>query len=447
MANENIEDVIKKVILGEGFLAENAEEQEITEDEDTSDEGELYEEELDEAKDEDESEDEESEDEESEDEESEDEEEEEEDSEEEDSKGKKKMPAFLKGKFGKKGKSEEVKEYAEMQPTGMTTTHSSSSPASPIKKKVKPGMATKKPMKMAEAASDYASTEITHDVNKKGAKIAEPTGDNSGKNQATIKAKPSAAKAEAKYPEVGQGKKKEVKEDIDALFSGQELSEDFKTSAATLFEAHLNERVREIEEEVQAKYESLLEQHTVAVTEELVERIDDYLNYVVEEWMQENRLAVEQGLRTEITENFISNLRGLFAESYIEVPEEKLDLFESTVEEVESLDGELQEQVEKNIELSEEVEQLKCEIVFREIAEGLADTDVEKLRRLAEDLDFDTVEQFAEKVAVLRENIENIGTVAEEAAEEESLEESYEETSEASPLVEAFVRSMGKREE
>lgn len=394
MANEKIEDVIKKVILGEGFLAENAEEQEITEGEDTSDEEAIAEEiveeeELEEAKDE-----------ESEEEEEEDEEEEEEEDE-EDSKGKKKMPAFLKGKFGKKKE------------------------------------------KVEEAASDYASDKMYKTANGKTAQIAEPTGDNSGKNKATIKPKPSAAKAETKIPEV----KPTVKEDISALFNGQELSEDFKASAATLFEAHLNERTRQIEEEVQAKYESLLEQHTVAVTEELVERIDDYLNYVVEEWMQENRLAVEQGLRTEITENFISNLRGLFAESYIEVPEEKLDLFESTVEEAEALDGELQEQVEKNIELSEEVEQLKCEIVFREIAEGLTDTDSEKLRRLAEDLEFDTVEQFAEKLAVLRENIETIGTVAEEATTEESLEESYEEATEASPLVEAYVRSMSKREE
>jgi hypothetical protein len=397
MANEKIEDVIKKVILGEGFLAENAEEQEITEGEDTSDEEaiaeeELHEEEIEEAKEE-ESEDEESEDEESED------EDEEEDSEEEDSKGKKKMPAFLKGKFGKKGKTE-----------------------------------------VEEAVSDYADKKMYQTVNGKSAEIVAPTGDASGKNQGSIKAKKSDANGKVEKP-------KAVKEDIDALFSGQELSEDFKTSAATLFEAHLNERTRQIEEEVQAQYEDLLEQHTVAVTEELVERIDDYLNYVVEEWMQENRLAVEQGLRTEITENFIGNLRSLFAESYIEVPEEKLDLFESTVEEVENLDGELQSQVEKNMELVEEVEQLKCEIVFREISEGLTDTEVEKLRRLAEDLDFDTVEQFAEKVGVLRENIESIGSVAEETAEEESLEESYEEATEASPLVEAYVRSMSKKEE
>lgn len=395
MARENIEDVIKKVILGEGFLAETAQDPDPTEDEDTSEEDassdEGFEvEEIDEAKcdaeeeDEDESEDEESEE------------------EEDEPKGKKKMPAFLKGKFGKKGKSE-----------------------------------------MEEAVSDYASTNITHDVNKKGAKIIEPTGDASGKNKGTIKAKPSAAKAETKIPEI----KPTVKEDIAAMLTGEDLSEEFKTSAATLFEAHLAERVYQIEEELKGQYEDLLEQHTVAVTEELVERIDDYLNYVVEEWMQENRLAVEKGLRTEITENFISNLKGLFTESYIEVPEDKLDLFESTVDQAEALDSELQGQVEKNMELSEEVEQLKCEIIFREISEGMTDTEVEKLRRLAEDLEFDTIEQFAEKIGVLCENIGSIGTVAEEASSEEGLEESYEDASEATPLVEAYVRSMSKSRE
>ena len=416
MARENIEDVIKKVILGEGFLAENTEDTDITEGEDTSDEDtlaeeELQEEEIEEAK------------EESEDEESED---EEDDSEEEDSKGKKKMPAFLKGKFGKKSK-EKVEEGAEINALTMTDL---------------------KGKKYVEKSDQYSSEKLYKTANGKTANIGNAIDlDHTGKaisddkyNRATIKPKASGAKGETKIPEI----KPTVKEDIVALLTGQELSEDFKTSAATLFEAHLNERTRQIEEEVQAQYETLLEQHTVAVTEELVERIDDYLNYVVEEWMQENRLAVEQGLRTEITENFIGNLRGLFAESYIEVPEEKLDLFESTVEEVETLDGELKSQVEKNMELVEEVEQLKCEIVFRQISEGLTDTEVEKLRRLAEDLDFDTVEQFAEKISVLRENIENIGTVANETATEDSLEESYEEASEASPLVEAVARSMSK---
>jgi hypothetical protein len=382
MANENIEDVIKKVILGEGFLAENPEpteepteaqegEDEVVEEEVVEEE---YEGELEEAKEEDEDE--------SEDEESEDEDEEED----------KPMKKFS---FKKK----EVK----------------------------------------EAASDFSSTEITHDVNKKGAKIAEPHNANAGKNMGTIKPKKSDAN--------GKVEKISAQESIETLFAGKELTEEFKTEAATLFEAHLAARTNEIEEEIQAKYETLLEEHTLAVTEEMVERIDEYLNYVVEEWMQENRLAVSNGLRTEITEGFIERLKGVFAESYIEIPEEKLDLFESTVEDYESLKSELDGQVAKNMEINEECEQLRCELLFREMAEGLTDTEIQKLRDLAESVEFESVEQFAEKLSVLRENIENIGTVAEETATEDSLEESYEEASEASPLIEAVVRSMSKSRE
>jgi len=381
MANENIEDVIKKVILGEGFLAENPEpteepteaqegEDEVVEEEVVEEE---YEGELEEAKEEDEDE-------------SEDEESECEDDEEEEDKPMKKFS------FKKK----EVK----------------------------------------EAASDFSSTEITHDVNKKGAKIAEPHNANAGKNMATIKPKKSDAN--------GKVEKISAQESIETLFAGKELTEEFKTEAATLFEAHLAARTNEIEEEIQAKYETLLEEHTLAVTEEMVERIDEYLNYVVEEWMQENRLAVSNGLRTEITEGFIERLKGVFAESYIEIPEEKLDLFESTVEDYESLKSELDGQVAKNMEINEECEQLRCELLFREMAEGLTDTETQKLRDLAESVEFESVEQFAEKLAVLRENIENIGSTATESAEEETLEESYEEGSESSPLMEAYLKSMSK---
>jgi hypothetical protein len=402
MANDKIEDVIRKVVLGESFMAE---EQDAVpgpgDDEDTIEDGddEFFEEEvvddeevideevLDEAKDEDEDEEEE--------EEEEDEDEEEED-EDEGKKGKGKMPAFLKSKFKKK---------------------------------------------MDEAASDYSDKKLYQTANGKGAEIPAPTGDASSKNMGTIKAKKSDAKAETKIPSVSM-----KKEDLDALFGGNELSEDFKEKAATIFEAHMNERFHAAQQELQEQYETLLEEHTAAVTEELIERIDDYLAYVVEEWMQENRLAVDKGLRTEIAEEFIGNLRNLFTESYISVPEDKTDLFDEAVEENTTLNAELSEQVQKNMALSEEVEQLQCEIVFREIAEGLTDTEVEKLRRLAEDVEFDTVDQFAEKLGVLRENIESIGTVTEgSSTNNEEISESVEDASEElSPLMEAYLRSMSK---
>ena len=401
MANEKIEDVIKKVILGENFLAENAD---STDHEQVDEEAieEEYEE-IEEAKKGEE-------DEESEDEDEEDEEED----------------------------AKEVKEYAEMQPTGMTSTHSSPSASGPVKKK-KPMAFNRKPSKMAEAASDYASPKIYMTANKKSAEVFAPTVDSNSKNLATIKPKKSDANGKVEKP------KASVKESVETLFAGKDLSEEFKTEVGTLFEAHLATRTQEIEEELQAKYSTLLEEHTLAVTEEMVGRIDEYLNYVVEEWMQENRLAVEQGLRTEITEGFIEKLRGIFAESYIEIPEEKLDLFESTVEDFENLKGELDEQVSKNMEINEENEQLRCELLFREIAEGLTDTETQKLRDLAESVEFDSVEQFAEKLAVLRENIESFsGFSITETSNEESIEESYEEESEASPLMEAYIKSMSR---
>ena len=411
MANENIEDVIKKVILGEGFLAENPEpteepteateaEEEVVEEEIVEEE---YEGELEEAKhDEDESEDEESED-----------EAEEEDADEED----KPMKKFS---FKKKG----MKEGAEINALTMTDLKG--------KKYIEKEDAYSSPSLYKAANGKTANIGNAIDLDHKGAAISDDQ-----YNRNTIKAKKSNANGKVEKPS--------MKESIETLFAGKELSEEFKSEAETLFEAHLAARVGEIEEELQAKYETLLEEHTLAVTEEMVERIDEYLNYVVEEWMQENRLAVDNGLRTEITEGFIERLKGVFAESYIEIPEEKLDLFESTVEDYESLKSELDGQVAKNMEINEECEQLRCELLFREMAEGLTDTETQKLRDLAESVEFESVEQFADKLAVLRENIENIGSTATESAEEETLEESYEEGSEdASPLMEAYLKSMSK---
>jgi hypothetical protein len=409
MANENIEDVIKKVILGEGFLAENPEPtEEPTEAQEGEDEvfeeevvEEEYEGELEEAKEEDEDE--------SEDEESEDEDEEEED---------KPMKKFS----FKKGKKD-IEEGAEVDAMSMTDLKG--------KKYIEKEDAFSSPKLYKTANGKTANIGNAIDLNNKGEAIKD-----ADFNRGTIKPKKSNAN--------GKVEKISAQESIETLFAGKELTEEFKTEAATLFEAHLAARTNEIEEEIQAKYETLLEEHTLAVTEEMVERIDEYLNYVVEEWMQENRLAVSNGLRTEITEGFIERLKGVFAESYIEIPEEKLDLFESTVEDYESLKSELDGQVAKNMEINEECEQLRCELLFREMAEGLTDTEIQKLRDLAESVEFESVEQFAEKISVLRENIENIGSTATESAEEETLEESYEEGSESSPLMEAYLKSMSK---
>ena len=406
MSREKIEDVIRKVILGESFDQEVVEEvnDEVEVDEDLDDDvAEDLEEEIEEleevasAADDG-------------DQEAAAEDEEDEDKEDKEDKKKKKLPAFLmrfKGK--KKAKKEDSEEEDKKE--------------------------TKKEKNMKnEAAEAINGKQIT--ANGKTVLIAEPTGKSAEQNRATIKAKKSDAKATT---EEVQG--------IETLLAGQNLSEEFVTKATTLFEAHVSSRVSAITEELQADYEALLEEHTESVTEELVERIDQYLNYVVEEWMQENRLAVDSGLRTEVTEQFIGNLRELFAESYIEVPEERLDLLEEAVESCSSLETELDEQIQDTLHLAEQNEQLHCEILLRDISEGLTDTDSEKLRALAEDIEFETVEQFAEKLTTIKENIGSIGNKPiQPKTSSDIVEESFNDDSEvpASPLMEAYMRSMSK---
>jgi len=404
MSREKIEDVIRKVILGESFDQEVVEEAndevEVDEDleDDVAEDVEDLEEEIEELEevasacdDGDQ-----------------------EDAAEDEDKKEKKLPAFLKKFMGKKKAKKEDSEEEDSKEDKAETKK-------------------EKNMKN-EAAEAINGKQMT--ANGKTVLIAEPTGVSAEKNRATIKAKKSAAKATT---EEVQG--------IETLLAGQNLSEEFVTKATTLFEAHVSSRVSAITEELQADYEALLEEHTESVTEELVERIDQYLNYVVEEWMQENRLAVDSGLRTEVTEQFIGNLRELFAESYIEVPEEKLDLLEEAVESCSSLETELDEQIQDTLHLAEQNEQLHCEILLRDISEGLTDTDSEKLRALAEDIEFETVEQFAEKLTTIKENIGSIGNKPiQPKTSSDIVEESFNDDSEvpASPLMEAYMRSMSK---
>jgi len=302
-------------------------------------------------------------------------------------------------------------------------------------------------MKKGAKKSDEVDEEYSKTVNGKGSKtingksddIIKPTGDSSAKNKASIKSNGSKVTTEEVSTESVS---------IDTLFEGKDLTPEFKNEITVLFEAQLDSRVEEIEQEIQNKYETLLEEHTLAVTEEMVTRIDEYMDYVVGEWITENHLAVHNGLRTEITEGFIEKLRNVFTESYIEIPEEKLDLFESTVEDYEKVRSELDDQVTKNMEMNEENDSLRCELVFLEACDGLTATEAHKLRKLAESVEFDSVEQFAEKLAIILENIQNIGSVNEstdsESYDTESSEDSVEDGTEPSPLMESYIKSMDK---
>jgi hypothetical protein len=196
----------------------------------------------------------------------------------------------------------------------------------------------------------------------------------------------------------------DVKEDVDALMTGEDLSEEFKTKAATVFEAAIKSKLRleidRIHEEVSSEKET--EQETFK--EELTEKVDTYLNYVVEEWTKENELAIERGLKGEIAEDFISGLKQLFEDHYIDVPDEKYDVLEAQSEKIAELEEKLNESIQKNVEMTEDNSLLVREQVFTEVSEDLAQTEIEKFKGLVEDVDFTDEESFREKLGTLKES-------------------------------------------
>jgi len=200
----------------------------------------------------------------------------------------------------------------------------------------------------------------------------------------------------------------DVKEDIDAILSGEELSEEFKTKASTIFEAAVsakvisavNERIEAFEDDYNKELSEAKEDHKVAITE----KVDNYLNYVVEEWVKENELAVEKGIRSELVEDFMTGLKNLFQEHYIDIPEEKVDLVDDLFEKVEELEKQLDETVNNNVAIKKELSQFQKEETLREVSGDLADTEKEKLEKLSEGVDYEDSEQYKEKLEVIKEN-------------------------------------------
>lgn len=199
--------------------------------------------------------------------------------------------------------------------------------------------------------------------------------------------------------------KKSMKEDVDAILATeQNLSEDFRAKIATIYEARVNDKVARIQEELEAQYTQELTEAVQQLEAQLVEKIDGFLNYVVEEWMDQNQVAIEQGLRAELTEEFIGGLRNLFAEHYISVPEEKVELVDELIEKVESLEAQLNETVARNIEMKKELQESQKQDVIAQVCEGLTQTQTEKIRSLVESAEFTTDGDFQKKVETIREN-------------------------------------------
>ena len=200
----------------------------------------------------------------------------------------------------------------------------------------------------------------------------------------------------------------DVKSDVEALIQGEELSEEFKEKAATIFEAavfaKVNEEVNQRVETLEEQYKNQLEETILETREEMVKKVDDYLNYVVKEWMQENELAIEKGIRSEIVEDFMVGLKNLFVEHYIDIPEEKVDLVDDLFAKVEDLEESLNKEMEKNVDMQSELKEYKKFEAIANISEDLTDVQVEKMQKLADSVDYDSEEEYAEKLQVIKEN-------------------------------------------
>ena len=197
----------------------------------------------------------------------------------------------------------------------------------------------------------------------------------------------------------------DLTDDVKALVSSDaDLSEEFKEKAATIFETAVKTRIKEQTKIIEAQYEKKLASETETVKEAMVEKVDSYLNYVVEEWMKENELAVERGIRTEIAEDFITGLKGLFKEHYIDVPEEKYDVLDDLTGQVKDLEDKLNEQIEKNVNLSKDVSESKRAELIASVSEDLADTEKEKFGSMAENVEYDSAEKFQEKLETIKES-------------------------------------------
>lgn len=245
----------------------------------------------------------------------------------------------------------------------------------------------------AAASSKYAG--LYKDGTGKGAIIPEPVATNAAASGDTQRKNVDDKRA---------GKVESVQMHMDAMFNGEELSEDFKTKATTIFETALSERIQTIEAEVKAEYENKLVEQTETLKTELTQQLDSYLSYVVEEWMEENKLAVEKGLRAEIAEEFIEGLRGLFLQHNIEVPQGKTDLLDQMAEKVEELTTSLNEELNKSLELKNKIAELERKELVASMSEGLADTDKDRFLKLAEGVGFENNNEFRSKLETIRES-------------------------------------------
>ena len=236
-----------------------------------------------------------------------------------------------------------------------------------------------------------------------------------------------------------------VEEDVNALLEGEELSEEFQEKARTIFEAAIKTRVAEIKEQLQGQYEESLVEQVQGIKEELTDRVDAYLEYVADEWFQENALAVEHGLKTEMTESFLAGMKGLFEDHYVTIPEDKYDVIESMVDKLDEMEAKLNEQIERNVALNRRLAESVADVIFAEVTEGLALSQKDKLASLAENVEFESEADYREKLVTLRESYfpSNTGTQRDNS-ENLSEENSSSDYKPVSGLMESYIQTLNR---
>ena len=233
-----------------------------------------------------------------------------------------------------------------------------------------------------------------------------------------------------------------IEDDVNALLGGEELSEEFREKAKLVFETALNSKVSEVKEALEAKYQETLEEKIAEEKTALSERVDSYLEYVADEWFTENTLAVEQGLKTELTESFLSGMKGLFEEHYVSIPDDKYDVLESMVEKLDDMETKLNEQIEKNVGLNKRLGESVANGILESVSDGLAAIQKEKLASLAESVEFESEESYREKLETLKESY--FASKGTPTSNSETLSEGVDSDAHVShaPAMDAYLKSL-----
>jgi hypothetical protein len=270
-------------------------------------------------------------------------------------------------------------------------------------------------------------------------------GDKSGHNQSSLDMKPSDATGKSAPKTRDAMSKLNVKEDIEEMFNGQDLSEEFKDNVATLFEAAVSARLIAEQARLEEEYETKLQEEISLFNEELTSKLDTYLDYVVENWMKENEVAIESTLRNELAEEFMEGLKNLFAEHYISVPEEKVDVLEAMAEKVEALESKLDEAISENVELKNFVVENERQGIVESLASDLALTQQEKFSALVEGIEFDgDLDVYAKKLMIVKENYFKNEATSSSSIEEETFEGEVAVSKNVDPTVGRYLEAISR---